>query len=1529
MGDRQAKDPVPEQGPGIHVSVKSSIIVAFLTHELTPLHDDHLLVAGKHVLPSTIDAMQYSQQSRAAAPTSKPSQAPSVSGTPAVLSASHDTEPVAMGKMEECHWLNVLIHRFFLSFRASLMFKERWTERMSRKLNMRLKSNAFVTSIQIKELSLGDHSPQITGIRLLKGVTKDLAVIGEADVSYQGGGSILLEVVLTAGVTIPARVFLNQFTGSIRIRTPSVLWPDMIGVTFVKDPGISFTVETGSGGENDFVRGMINKVVASIVRKTFLELWVLPSWRTFFLPQMQPSAEEYAELSKEKAKEKLASATKDTSNLPSQPTKQTLAGRATALWESRVRRGSKPQHKDMLQGTTFETSIELTSAQLSQVDEMDQSLTDSFLRLAHEPVNTAVSSTASDTSTLHEKGATVRIKPTPSCPVDDNSVSGVSRDHSHESSPTTTTLIDTTAIAVPLQPAAACEWRTIKNKGGIHIQKRMQGDAVVTDVVRAFITIECDPERVARVLTNPEHFGHIYDSFEDAHPVYEFDPNRIVLSSKFKLGRAVSKSLLLFSTRRDRCATRKPPAETGDPLGRVPSLTKAAFSSDNDLVLARNDAELRGNYEFVIVMRSISSFRLAGSKRNKSKTTQNDSSPQPHVYTLSTPDLIESGGNVGWSGSKSMVGLDTMSSTINSSETAIDKPKSILDGVDSNKIDLSASSSRQRSQSFGIDLVKSAVREAPSKFKQASRNIASTGSLSTASNLLNSSLSALGDGEPLLSPLIPANLRNLEDMTVPDSSSVKSTQDAKSQSDVYIYGYLVESSHENPEHSKVTIISHFSSELQRLEVDYNSCRKLKQFIEELDQFTRGTHPSSVDSADQINEIRHRRLFPFSNTGEPGADSLSISSEGRQIDKIKSYIGSTASYLLKGRKGLGSPWLSGNTTTAYQESTDDSDIDDQSSLGEKKSSSSHTVVDSKTDNDSGSDVAPSDSAQSGRSSLTRNPIHGSNLPIESKPMVSPSRQPKSLAALLLNQQRPASMSLHGSDRLFTNSPNIASDFTVIEPRRSLTYEMTEFGCEPYIERILHPKEVVRVEIPFNRFKYGTAVVFEWEHMMRMESALYFGITFTPDELPNDPSDMVNLVPLVAGSSISRSLFPVSAVQSYMGPAYGTTDISSFGSGVFILTWEPQNSQPKKQSRSFAYKCLVHNIDPGPQYWPATVELTDEQHNFTIKNGACVEVVVHRKSYFALPLIYDTNLVSSSAENYTAQTALQWEFSTGGYDITFAIYFDPVMTPSTTHSLGLFGMDTATSNTTEAISTSASTPSQSNNLPVDINHDRLDVGITNEVVDGTDASQTRSFESDPKPKSVSNGDSTLTKRTLLSQRLAAVVGRDTTPSPEPGSQDGNVLPSTTSSPSLAAVASPSMPPDAPLPTAVLSPATTASSQSKRTTVTSIIASRLAAARSTVAHMDISASGLQRTQSITPVHVNAEFLAAGSARRQCIVPPSRINSLRGNTVMSMPVTHKYGVYTLLWDNSTSVVTSRTIALKAHLVTTSHVVDENKASE
>ncbi|KAI9339615.1 hypothetical protein BDR26DRAFT_379496 [Obelidium mucronatum] len=89
----------------------------------------------------------------------------------AAAAAAADTDTAA--------WLNVVVARFFLALRDSALFKDKICAKLMDRLNSKLlaSQNMFVSHVRLHDLSLGDNVPRILGVRMLKGLTEDLAVV--------------------------------------------------------------------------------------------------------------------------------------------------------------------------------------------------------------------------------------------------------------------------------------------------------------------------------------------------------------------------------------------------------------------------------------------------------------------------------------------------------------------------------------------------------------------------------------------------------------------------------------------------------------------------------------------------------------------------------------------------------------------------------------------------------------------------------------------------------------------------------------------------------------------------------------------------------------------------------------------------------------------------------------------------------------------------------------------------------------------------------------------------------------------------------------------------------------------------------------------------------------------------------------------------------------------------------------------------------------------------------------------------------
>ncbi|KAJ3254895.1 hypothetical protein HK103_006791 [Boothiomyces macroporosus] len=339
-----------------------------------------------------------------------------------------DIFPQAMSPTTECEWLNVTLSRMFLILRSS-------------------KSH-----IKITDVLLGEEPPYFEGVRLLKGISNDVAVMSDLDLVYRGGASVVIQATLSNGMNIPVQVYMNEFKGTIRSRLPSEKWEDMIGFSFVRDPGV-----------------------------TFKETWVLPSWRTNFVPLLEPTLEDWLRRQEQIAK------------LAAEPVpkkaRTTIATRATQLWEatSMLKRQYSGKSKDILEGIAFDTNTLLPVYKEDQMIQFERPLIHSFIELANEPVQ--------------------------------SKSPGKNKD---EKEPTDTELLEDTSDYVG--------WKSAKAKQGIVIQKKVINgidEKTKSELHRGTFTVACDSIRVCQILSNPIHFEHVHDNFQDSKILFSVFQTKI------------------------------------------------------------------------------------------------------------------------------------------------------------------------------------------------------------------------------------------------------------------------------------------------------------------------------------------------------------------------------------------------------------------------------------------------------------------------------------------------------------------------------------------------------------------------------------------------------------------------------------------------------------------------------------------------------------------------------------------------------------------------------------------------------------------------------------------------------------------------------------------------------------------------------------------------------------------------------------------------------------------------------------------
>ncbi|KAJ3270971.1 hypothetical protein HDV01_007301 [Terramyces sp. JEL0728] len=875
-----------------------------------------------------------------------------------------DVFPQAMSTTVECEWLNLLLSRMFLILRSSKVFRKSWATKMTNKMNMKLKGNSF-SHIKITDVLLGEEPPYFEGIRLLKGISNDLAVMSDLDLVYRGGASIVIQATLSNGLTIPVQVFMNEFKGTIRSRLPSEKWEDMIGFAFVRDPGVTFKVNsTITVRESEILRNMVNKVLSTIVRKVFLETWVLPTWRTNFVPLLEPTLEEWLRRQDQIAK------------LAAEPVakkaRTTIASRATQLWEatSLLKRQYTGKSKDILEGIAFDTNTLLPVYKEEQMIEFERPLIHSFIELANEPVMSKSSGKGKE-----------------------------------EKEPTDAELLEDNSDYVG--------WKSAKAKQGVVIQKKIVNgvdEKTKSEIHRGTFTVACDSVRVCQILSNPVHFEHVHDNFQDSKIQYS-DGSRFIHSCSFHQGK-VTKLFQVFQTK----------------------IVSEIDDEDENFVPPAQ----------YIVMRSVAGY--------KTHSTMN-------LNDKKDGDSIDTNSNVtDLSGDKSEVDDESEYSGLRLRKVNADTPKQSIDRP-----------------------------ESPIS--------------------INSSLQLGATVQPLL-------------------PRMRSFGPVEQEGIAYIFGYQVVPN-ENDTSCSITVVSQFSNELKSLEVDFQFCRKLKSFIEELTQHT-----------DHMNEVGSSEALSL------GGEYIKRKSEGEGTMKAKiaNYIGNTATYLLKGRK------------LTIRNPSGNSDV----------------VLDENLGNESGSE---------------------NDLAHQEQPVVQISRTNTSYGSV----------------------SSLLSDFAALNP----------------IEKVILPRAVSQTEIVFNRENYGPKVSFSWEYTCLSDSTPLFGINFVPD---GKPTESLKLLPYA--SAVTRVIFPLTNVQSYSSPSFGSLLVSDFPSGKFVFIWDNSALMSKKFQKIITFKSVFRETDTPP-----------ENH---------AQVAIPRKSFFSLTFIFDPSIAQSSAK-----ATLNCEFTCSTAAVPFALYYDPVL------------------------------------------------------------------------------------------------------------------------------------------------------------------------------------------------------------------------------------------------------------------------------
>ncbi|KAJ3412993.1 hypothetical protein HDV05_008644 [Chytridiales sp. JEL 0842] len=1170
----------------------------------------------------------------------------------------------AMSPTEMPVWANAVVQRFFLALRESELYKSRMKAKMTERMNLKLQNNSFVSHVRVLDISLGEYAPKILGVRLLKGVTEDIAVSLELDVSYEGGGSLAIEATLTGGLSIPVRVHLSGFAGKLRVRCPSIGWADMLAIAFVEDPGINFIVDSPlTVGDNEMVRGVVNRMLAGIIRRIFMDMWVLPSWRHFFLPLMSPSpAEELARMD-------LAATTKP----PPISRRKKVAEKATSLWENRhpilkgqsgtISRPGSAQSKtavsgpsDSLHTKTFATTAEITPPFDSAIDTMESSLLSAFLSMARDKdESTNPPKSADDSAGVESEGQT--------------EVMG--------------------AIFKPSLPLNT--WKTIRNRNGVHILKRRQqvhGTQQTVDVNKSIIQINCDAERVFSILSHPEHNRHIEESYLVSTVMKQFDDARSVRHMIYNYGKNATKDYLVFEVAR-----------------KIPSLPSTVTDDDKEPV--QHD-------QFVVVTRSVASVKNSSGAPSAVKEevpdktatqdaiaeetlpkSQEASDKEPDTNdTRTSRKLSVSSANESSSRSSSP-GQPASLFSVSPPKGSIIKqstPESLVTSASSSTPTASKASNAPTPTStvyiFGYlvepspsnpsnsctvtivsqlspDLSKleanfnmgRKIKAFVEEYVALSSNLSGEGGADGASTGSNVGLGAFGaTGSEM------RRRRMFRSATTNSASSVLSTSSGESgekridklknlvsSTTTYLMkGRRVPSWLNNGANGGSSNSgNHAPSGVVPVAEDADSDLDLGSTV------TAATLPVGRASTDCALEVKMKDLSDIENEEH----KVQLSPQHFEETDLKVPIAENDENLPTADPDL---FVAPEILTTTQRTSVFASIEPILERTATQEHPKHQVAQKEPDDTAsvtGSFVSSSTHSSTGERQGLLNKFAGMS---SGEIISSAATVAKTVAA-----KRPLGFLKRGLNRIGRVggpegfSTGAESPFSIGDPLDST----------PLTELKVLGKDVSRAEVVFQRNQYGPYVEIAWEFFAKTELSLSFGVTFKPSNTA------------VPHTYESHLLYPESQVErgdrqilsmgtqtvSPTRPHRSTLSLSEFPSGKFIFVWD-NTGGARKTVKEILYRVLIrpfenpkmHSVIPTQQILEGDVgefglgPLVESKSHAT---GCVGDVTISRKSLYQVTLIYDKSMdvKHTVGESADTQTYLTWDFGTGGLDLFFGVSY----------------------------------------------------------------------------------------------------------------------------------------------------------------------------------------------------------------------------------------------------------------------------------
>ena len=183
----------------------------------------------------------------------------------------------------QTRWINALIGRGFLALYKTQAVEDLIREKITKKIS-RVKKPTFLSSIVLKNISMGESAPLITNPRL-KELTIDGDCYAEADIKYSG--NFRLEIAATARIDLGARFKVREVNlllavvvkkieghGLIRFKPPP---SNRVWVSFETMPDMEMTIEP-IVSSRQITYTIILRAIESRIREVVAETLVTPHW---------------------------------------------------------------------------------------------------------------------------------------------------------------------------------------------------------------------------------------------------------------------------------------------------------------------------------------------------------------------------------------------------------------------------------------------------------------------------------------------------------------------------------------------------------------------------------------------------------------------------------------------------------------------------------------------------------------------------------------------------------------------------------------------------------------------------------------------------------------------------------------------------------------------------------------------------------------------------------------------------------------------------------------------------------------------------------------------------------------------------------------------------------------------------------------------------------------------------------------------------------------------------------------------------